>query len=89
MAEKIKTTSMRISKDLLNRLHSLQKSHQGLQGVIDDLITEHVSGSILLRPETLTRLEDYRTHPRETVDDLIKAVLDELEKNISLASKEK
>ncbi len=42
-------------------------------------MTDRTGKVVRLRPETCNRLEIIRTHRRETVDDLITKVLDELD----------
>ena len=75
----VKASSIKLPVDLIDRLRALRKSHQAIAGVIEDLITASESKSLIISPEVLSRLEGYRTHPRETVEDLIAVVLDELE----------
>lgn len=73
------TLNVVIRNNTLERLKLIMHPGQTYDGVITEILD--LKGQ--LSPETLARLEEYRTHPRETVDDLIKVVLDELESKIN------
>ena len=68
-------STVKMSKALIQRLKNLQRPHQALGGVIEELI----NGNACTDPDTMKRLERYRTHARETVGDLIKNSLDQLD----------
>ena len=78
-----KSSSIKLPSDLVDKLRALKKSHQAIAGVVEDLINAQDFDAIILSPELLSKLGEYRTHPRETVEDLIKSVLDELESNLN------
>jgi len=60
------------TRDAINRL-----KHQGQTP--DGYIQELLDGANPNNPDTLKRLDRYRTHARETVGDLIVNALDQLE----------
>ena len=78
-----KTSTVKLPLSLIAKLKTLKKSHQAIAGVIEDLITASEQTTIIISPAIITRLEEYRSNPKESLDDLIRAVLDELETKIN------
>ena len=68
------STTMKVPKELVERIRALQRPRQALAGVIEELL----NGTIPIKPETVTRLESFKTSPIETLDDLINNLIDEV-----------
>lgn len=77
-----RTTNVALKDATINRLRALM--HYGQ--TYDNMISEILSMKGTISKDTLQRLESYRNNPRESIDDLVKAVLDELENNIKKIS---
>ena len=69
-------TTVRMPRDLVQKVKAQRKSRQPFAGVIEDLLN---NTGCITDPETLKRLERYRTHARETIGDLITNALDQLD----------
>ena len=65
-----------VPQKLWERLQSMKRPHQSFAGVIEELLTKD---GTCTDPDTMKRLERYRTHARETVADLISNALDQLD----------
>jgi hypothetical protein len=76
------TGTIKVETTLIQRLKETKHLGQSLGGLIEELLNEHKQGTTILLPSTLERIEEYRQTPKETVDQLINIVLDELDKAI-------
>ena len=83
MPRNFNATSLAILKPTMELLKTHKHIGQSYDGFINELLDEHRQGAIILSPGTIKRLEEYRSNPKESIDTLIQAVLDELETKIN------
>lgn len=70
--------TIKLPKELLERLKSIRKSHQAIPGVIEELLDEHNKESITLKPDTIKRLRENEKYPKEPLEDIINGIIDDL-----------
>ena len=75
MEKKTKRTTVTLTRDTYDRLAKLAHKGQSFDGLIAELMDV---GKFNISPETIARLEDFKTSPVETLDDLINNLIDEV-----------